>query len=120
MLRAFSFLGTLLLVSPTYAGALSPFKRQIGGVGIVPSGCDNDQIAIINNALNDAIKLAYGIMGIDTKTDVGAFDCEYLDIVSAFLSSCPIHGMSNDYVALASAMKDVAFALPMQSMNDVS
>jgi hypothetical protein len=106
MLRTF-LLDALLLTSLASAVALSPVKRQTGGVGIVFSGCDADQTAIINNALNDAVKMAYGIMGIDTKTDIGAFDCEYPDIVFAFLYSSQIQGMSNDYVALVSVLKDV-------------
>jgi hypothetical protein len=94
MLRTF-LLDALLLTSLASAVALSPVKRQTGGVGIVFSGCDADQTAIINNALNDAVKMAYGIMGIDTK------------IVFAFLYSSQIQGMSNDYVALVSVLKDV-------------
>jgi hypothetical protein len=82
MLRTL-FLGTLLLASLASAVAVPPVKRQSGGVGIIFSGCDGSQSNDISNALDDAINMAYGIMGIDTKTDIGAFDCEYPHTVLA-------------------------------------
>jgi len=76
MLRTLS-LTTLLLASLAYVVPL-----LINGVYITFSGCDeinpktgNRMSKDIEDAWDDAIKLANSITEIDTKTDIGSFDC---------------------------------------------
>jgi hypothetical protein len=83
------FLHALLLASLASAVAVAPVKRQVGGIGITFSaGCNSTSRQDITDALNNAIDMAFGITGIDTKTDIGAFECEYPHTSLALRYSC--------------------------------
>jgi hypothetical protein len=73
-----TFLHALLLAFLTSAVAVAPVKRQVGGINIIFSAsCNSTSRQDITDALTNAIDMAFGIKGIDTKTDIGAFECEY-------------------------------------------